>query len=509
MIAVLFDKYRLGYILSSFGVKSIPIFDQNKIMKLRLLLCCLASSVLLKGQVLVSSSKISTSQASTLAFSLIFSGAPPSLTSDLIYDVDTYKLTYNTVDVNGNPTVASGALMVPKSVACDSLSLLLYAHGTVLEKENVPSRDNFEAIVGQSFASTGRIVACPDYLGLGDNPGLHPYLHAETEATASIDMMRAAREYVRDSLSVYLSGQVLLTGYSQGGHAAMATFKYIEDSSLTNEFNIIAAGPASGPYNLSGAMKDVMLSGLPYSNPGYLCYLLFGLNTVYGNIFNNYSDILKTPYEQIIPPYFNGTYPMDSVNAQLTPLITDFIEDSVLANFKADSIQKKHPIWQALLANDNFDWKPEAPLEMYYCIQDEQVSYFNALDAEAAMLANGADSVKAVFAGNLNHTACLIPALAAAHEFFKRKERSCIFIGIEEQRAQAVYLYPNPAHEFLYIEGIEEEAQLVFYQVNGAEVMRKQIKPHENISLEKLPLGLYIVQVISQKTVYKQKLLIK
>jgi hypothetical protein len=39
------------------------------------------------------------------------------------------------------------------------------------------------------------LSAMPDYIGMGGSPGLHPYVHAASEATASIDMIRAAREF--------------------------------------------------------------------------------------------------------------------------------------------------------------------------------------------------------------------------------------------------------------------------------------------------------------------------
>ncbi|MGB0176718.1 MAG: alpha/beta hydrolase family protein, partial [Owenweeksia sp.] len=317
------------------------------------------------SQKLVSVQYLSTTNSGQLKF----------LFPDAQFDVAAYKVVYNTVDIDGTPTVASGALMIPINNNCDQFPLISYNHGTVLLKEDVPSRDNTEAIIPKLMASLGKIAVCPDYLGLGDNPGLHPYLHAESEATASIDLMRAVREYVRDSLTISLNGEVFITGYSQGGHAAMATAKYIQDNNLTAEFNVLAVGPASGPYNLSGTQSQLLLSNAPYSNPGYVCYLLFGLNRVYGDLYTSYSDILKAPYDQIIPPYFNGTYPMDSVNAKLPAKLSDFIQDTVLANFSSASGTKNHPLWQALIKNDNYDWTPAMPMELYYCTQDEQVAF--------------------------------------------------------------------------------------------------------------------------------------
>ena len=86
---------------------------------------------------------------------------------------------------------------------------------------------------------------------MGDNPGIHPYVHWESEATASIDLIRASREFLMDSLEIWDNNQLFLTGYSQGGHSTMAIHKYIKVNNLQSEFNVVASAPMSGPYALS------------------------------------------------------------------------------------------------------------------------------------------------------------------------------------------------------------------------------------------------------------------
>ena len=63
-----------------------------------------------------------------------------SVTSGLnvSYDVDLYKMVYNTVDVQGNPTIASGAFLVPTNTNCADFPIA-YNHGTTLRKNDVPS----------------------------------------------------------------------------------------------------------------------------------------------------------------------------------------------------------------------------------------------------------------------------------------------------------------------------------------------------------------------------------
>lgn len=64
-----------------------------------------------------------------------------------------------------------------------------------------------------------------------------------------IDSIRAARA-AAPSVGASLSGKVMSTGYSQGGHASMAAQR-----DHASEFNVAAGGHLAGPYNLSGSLK--------------------------------------------------------------------------------------------------------------------------------------------------------------------------------------------------------------------------------------------------------------
>ncbi|QNR25402.1 T9SS type A sorting domain-containing protein [Croceimicrobium hydrocarbonivorans] len=413
------------------------------------------------------------------------------------YDVANYKILYQTPDVDGNPSTASGLMSVPL-VACDSIGIVLYDHGTVLERDDVPSRNNFESIIGKVFASRGYVCVMPDYLGLGDSPGLHPYVHAETEATASIDMMRAVREALADSIASYnLNSELFITGYSQGGHAAMATAKYIQDNNLETEFNVVGAAPASGPYNLAGSQASVFINNQPYSNPGYVVYLLLGMNHAYGGIFfSNPSEILKAPYDVIIPPYFDGTYPMDSVNSKLPSRVRDYLEDSVVQAFVDDTVNQQHWLWTILNDNSNHDWRPNTKLRMYYCTNDEQVNYQNALDAYAAMTAKGATDVHAIGRGAFNHGGCVAPSIESAVYFFDSLSTSCSsFVGLLDQDIASYEIYPNPVHTELKIKGIGEQANILIYDLNGRLVLEQKASFQTRLGLSELNKGIYLLEI--------------
>ena len=416
----------------------------------------------------------------------------------LQYDIDMYKMVYNTVDASGQPTIASGAFLAPSNTPCTDFPMLVYHHGTSLRKIDVPSNDVGETLIGRVFGAGGYFVLMPDYIGMGESPGLHPYCHGESEATATRDMIRAAREFIADSLNMIDNGELFLTGYSQGGHAAMAAHKYIEENNLLGEFNVLGSAPCSGPYEMSGAMADTILSPYPYSNPGYLVYLLSAYQMVYGNLYNSYAQVLNSPYDTIVPPFFDGnntTLDMGTLNNLLSGYIDTLMVDTVVANFSNSMSTYNHPLWTALLDNDNHDWTPQRPIRMYYCTGDEQVTFQNAIAAEATMQANGANDVQAVNMGAGNHNDCVLPALTTAYLWFDGLRSLCNSTGLNQQiKFNELIVFPNPVSDQLNIV-IDGIGQLKITSVLGQEVYKNTINGNVNISVESWATGIYLIEI--------------
>ena len=429
--------------------------------------------------------------------------------SPLDYDVDMYKMVYNTVDVNGQPTIASGAFLVPTNTDCADFPIATYNHGTTLKKDDVPSNDVSETFIGKIFSAGGYFTCMPDYIGMGVSPGLHPYVHGESEATATVDMIRAAREFIADSLNLIDNGQVFLSGYSQGGHACMATHKYISENNLQSEFNVIASAPCSGPYDLSGIMADTIMSPTPYSNPGYITYLLASYELVYGNIFNTWSDVLYPPYDTIVPPYFDGnntTLGMGALNSLLPNDMSLLIRDTCMDNFRNDSVNQNHPWWVALIDNDNFNWVPQQPVRMYYCTADEQVAYTNALTAETYMNNNGASDVQSISAGSGNHGACVFPALTAAFDWFQTLKTACTITSSSSLSSALPKVFPNPVVDVLVIE-IDEKSQLDIYTIGGRLVNSIMIHNRHEINTSGWSKGTYLIKISGPTHCYTRKVI--
>lgn len=378
----------------------------SRYMKKIVLICCsLLFMTNLKAQQLLSYELIATYSLDQID-SIYFANGIPGIILPSAYGVEAYKVQYSTLDADSLPVLASGALFVPVGPVCQS-PLVSYQHGTILQKEDVPSRlAGGEVIIGLSMAADGAVLCMPDYLGLGDSPGLHPYVHAETEARAVADLLVAALS-ICEELAITLNNQLFLIGYSQGGHATMAAHQMIQEH-YSSYFTVTASAPMSGPYDLSGVQAAVISQGGTYPNPGYLPYLLLSYNEVY-HMYDSVSDFLLEPYATILPPLFDGLHSMSEVNAVMPAVPNDIIVPAVLDSFNNDPEYKLHKYLQL---NDTYHWLPQAPIRMYFCEGDNDVSYLNSIVAADSFLSYGAFDISLKSSGaGLDHSGCALPSL--------------------------------------------------------------------------------------------------
>lgn len=226
-------------------------------------------------------------------------------------DVRVISLNYITPGAKGESSNASGVLLMPTGPDCTGPApLVAYAKGTDVQKPRTLANpaDGETGLLAAMYAGQGYAVVATDYLGFAkSNYSFHPYLHADSEASSVIDSIRAARNAI-SAVGGTLSGKVMLTGYSQGGHASMAAHRAIEKS-LTNEINVVAGAHLAGPYNLSGSML------LPDAIAGYQFFVPYLVNSwqkIYGNLYSSVTAAYKAPYsgwiENLLPsPTLNYT----------------------------------------------------------------------------------------------------------------------------------------------------------------------------------------------------------
>ncbi len=287
-------------------------------------------------------------------------------------DVKVVALNYNTIGVNGEKANSSGVLLVPTGTGagCTSAApLVAYSKGTDVQKPHTlanPS-DSQTFSLAAIFAAQGYAVVASDYLGYAKSTyAYHPYLHADSEATTMVDAIRAARNAMAlSTVGGTLSGKVMVTGYSQGGHVSMATHRAIERDHA-KEINLVAGAHLAGPYNLSGSFKsNAVIAGYQYFVP----FLVTSWQKVYGNIYTKVGDAFKAPYdsyiEDLLPnPTLDFTtlaYPsfkLPGAQGETPTQARDVMFQS--AFITGSQTDNNHPLFLAAKKNDTLGWSPKA-----------------------------------------------------------------------------------------------------------------------------------------------------
>ncbi|MBK9420030.1 MAG: T9SS type A sorting domain-containing protein [Flavobacteriales bacterium] len=336
--------------------------------------------------------------------------------------VSVLKLTYRTSAVDGSQTIATAAFVDP--ITSCATPLVCYIHGTIFLKDQVPSswQDGTGSCKeGYSFGGTGMACVLPDLLGLGGSPGLHPYLHAASEATACIDAVRAAREYRTDQARP-LHEQLFIMGASAGSHACLATAQAMQ-TQYPEEFHVSAAGGISGPYAPYPVLKDQILSTATFGAGASVLYVLFSYDSAYPGLFSSTNDFLVEPFATEIPPLYDGQHDGDVINPLLPPVIGAVIPQT-LRNSIANN--PNAPLNLALKENNVFNWKPLFPVKLCYCGNDEIVSPINTTIAKNAFDANGSDQVSTVeVSGSASHTDCGDLARPVIVDWFRSLKVAC------------------------------------------------------------------------------------
>jgi pimeloyl-ACP methyl ester carboxylesterase len=308
------------------------------------------------------------------------------------YGVKVYALTYKTQTPDGQTVTASGAILVPDTQ--DALPMVSQQHGTITDDGDAPSNygtgsDAYQAAT--VFASLGYIMVCPDYLGYGASKSIpHTYEHRQGLAQASLDMLRAAREFCQDN-NVKWDNRLYLTGYSEGGYATMALLKLMEDKYPT-EFNLRAVTAGAGAYNKTAFMKQIInapTSGKAEFNRLYV-WVLRTYNTLY-KLNRPMSYYFKAPYAAEAEKGLDA-----NINVSLDQTFNDSFKKAI-----NDGTDKDFAA--AVADNDIYDWKPKTPLRLYHGDADDLVFYFNSKTAYDAMRARGATNVDLVTLPGANH----------------------------------------------------------------------------------------------------------
>lgn len=297
--------------------------------------------------------------------------------------IKVYKITYKTKHTDGTDITASGALIVPEVTG--QVSMISVQHGTIRTEAEAPSnfQDDAEAAsFGSLFGSMGYIIAYPDYIGYGSSKDLpHPYEHRASLASASLDMLRAAKEFLKGQTDVKWDGKLYVAGYSEGGFATMSLQRKIEEEA-SSEFNLRASSCGAGAYDKTAFMKYIVNSPTQGTYNSLYLWVLLSYDKVYK---------LNKPATYYFPDEYAAQIAQNGINVNINKSFSTILNNSFK---KALNDGTDKGFIDAIADNDVYKFKPKTPTRLYHGDKDPLVFYFNSVNAYNAMVAMGATNVK-------------------------------------------------------------------------------------------------------------------
>ena len=375
----------------------------------------------------------------------------------LANDVTFYRLTYETSGPDGEPVLASGAVLLPQTDG--ETALLSLQRGTVFHDLEAPSRvdpetpppgdltsgsgtfggsdgngsdgsgDTDESDSGNSggsessdesgsdhagtangasvintvwshmapvAASAGFATVMSDQLGWGESEQLFPpYLVTHLEAEASLDMLYAARELM-EVVQHSWSEELYLTGYSQGGSTTLALLQEIEREQ-ESPFKVLRSTAGGGAYNL----ESLSASLLEREELGYAPYYAL-LITAFRNIYFpeiSLNRVIQPPYDSRIEDeaLFSGEFSGGEINGRLTSRTDELVNPEFRADYLSGDMSGVAGDFRRVFRESALsDVAVGAPLRIYHGTDDDIIPFEEAENAWRELREAGSDQISFV-----------------------------------------------------------------------------------------------------------------
>jgi pimeloyl-ACP methyl ester carboxylesterase len=305
--------------------------------------------------------------------------------------VDCYRMQY-TVGSGNDATRLSGLLALPRDTA--ARRLVSFQHGTSTTRTAVPSEPDGTGIAAAiAFAGNGYALIAPDYPGMGESIGQHPYYIADAIGPAVAGMIEASQR-----VQGVPGGPVFLSGFSEGGWASLAALRVMENKGTP----VLGSAQVAGAYDLRHVSLPAALQGSAPSHSLYLAYAAWGQAAYYGHALDS---VLTPEYATIVERLFAGAEPKEILET-LPPDPRKMFNQAFLDAFDRN---EAHWYLESFAANSLVDVTPRAPVRLYYGSKDLDVVPEEALAAVRSMRARGAD-VTSIDVGEVGHDASMLAA---------------------------------------------------------------------------------------------------
>lgn len=282
------------------------------------------------------------------------------------HGIEAFKITYST-QYKEKDILVSGTLCIPDKAG--PKPLLVFNHGTTFQSGLIPSNWANGVRIEVLWATNGYITLIPDYIGYGVNTEeLHPYMVKEHEAQTVIDMIGATKSILNEK-KVAQSGQLFVSGFSQGGHVTLSLLEKLGKSKEVHGFNITATAAIGAPTRICQNLRHILEQDT-FNSIGYVGAVMASYNEQYWK--RPYTDFFQEPYASLVASYAAGNTDMQDMVNGLSKNIAELMNPDFLTAFKAKGEKR---LKKDLKRNDTGDLKLTAPLMIVHGTNDGDVPY--------------------------------------------------------------------------------------------------------------------------------------
>ena len=282
---------------------------------------------------------------------------------------------YQSIDVDGQPTILSGKVILPAKGPIKRY--ILVSHYTIASNKEAPS--NIFSLEGL-LVKLGYALIIPDYIGYGVTADkVHPYLVMELTATNVLDMYYAVVPFLEKAGCAPEHDDIYLMGYSQGGATTMAVQHAIEHHDKPIKIRRVFAG--GGPYDIKYTYDQFVETNWA-SYPCAVPIMMQGM--VVGNKLDLDMSKMMQPfiYENLDAWVNSKLYTAGQINT----LLGSHVTSDLLTEIGMDRTSKEvSELYKAMVNNSilTYSWTPKAPVFMFHSMDDDVVPFENAMRAKS------------------------------------------------------------------------------------------------------------------------------
>ncbi len=313
-----------------------------------------------------------------------------ALAKRIKYDVNCYKVRYETIYDESDIVDADALLVVPRYGTDDTPRYAAYFHGTILPF-GIPGVDtslpsDFKGYTKSKdvlycalpLAAAGYCVVTPDYTGYGPTGDRdHPFIYFPELSYSAMDALIACREVLRNQMHVAIDERdIWLSGWSQGGGLAMYMQRKLE-SSMGGTFRVKVNSILAGVFSTEHMIMDV------FNNPDRI-YLAIALYSWATYAFNQFADGMSRATDQIFRlDIFDQIGSLLVLSTSASELFQDFFIQHIRNGTDSAFLDAVKACSTAS------GWRPRADVYLHHGTDDMLVPYFNMTDAAEGLKDSG------------------------------------------------------------------------------------------------------------------------